>query len=63
MTAESYLESKLQKFSILDIALIKSVYFVSGLLICLLYPKLLSLGWWFYLILTVDLALICRTPS
>ncbi len=40
MTVESYLESKLKKFSILDIALIKSVYFVSGLLICLLYPVL-----------------------
>jgi hypothetical protein len=58
MTAESYLESKLQKFSILDLALIKSVYFVSGLLICLLYPKLLSLGWWFYLLLTV----LCSMP-
>ena len=57
-TIEGYLESRLQKFSILDVALIKLVYFVFGLLICSLYPKLLTLDWWYYLSLTV----LCALP-
>jgi len=58
MTTESYLNSKLRKFSILDIALIKSVYFIMGLLICNLYSKLLSLDWFFYLVISV----LCAFP-
>ena len=58
MTAESYLESKLQKFSILDLALIKSVYFIVGLLVCALYPKLIMLDWFFYFIVGV----FCSMP-
>lgn len=58
MTIEHFLEKKLQKFSILDLSLVKSVYFVFGLLICSLYPKLLFLSGWFYLALTV----LCSMP-
>jgi hypothetical protein len=58
MSVESYLEAKLQRFSILDLSLVKSVYFVFGLLLCSLYPKLLMLNWWFYLILVV----LCALP-
>lgn len=58
MTAESYLSKKLQKFSILDLALVKSVYFVFGLLILVLYPNLSALDWWFYLVLLI----MCAMP-
>jgi len=58
MTAESFLSKKLQKFSILDLALVKSVYFVFGLLIFVLYPNLSALDWWFYLVLLM----MCAMP-
>lgn len=58
MTAESFLSKKLQKFSVLDLSLIKSVYFVFGLLIFALYPNLSFLDWWFYLVLFM----ICAMP-
>ncbi len=57
MTAESYLEQKLQKFSILDISLIKLVYFVLSLLICSLYPDLLEIHWAFYLLMSIFCAM------
>lgn len=58
MSVETYLEEKLQKFSVIDITFVKLVYFVFGLLIVSLYPKLLLLNWWFYLILTI----LCAFP-
>lgn len=58
MTAESFLSSKLQKFSILDFGLVKLTYGVFGLLMFSLYPKLAGLDWWFYLILTI----LCTLP-
>jgi len=58
MTAESFLSKKLQKFSILDLALVKSVYFVFGFLIFALYPNLSALDWWFYLVLLI----MCAMP-
>ena len=58
MTAENFLSKKLQKFSILDLALVKSVYFVFGLLIFVLYPSLSALDWWFYLVLLI----LCAMP-
>lgn len=53
MNVERFLESKLQLFSILDLSLVKSVYFVLSLLIYSFYPKLAALDWWFYFILSV----------
>ena len=38
-------------FAVLDIALVKLVYFVLTLLILSAYPRLTFLHWWFYLIL------------
>jgi hypothetical protein len=58
MTVESFLEKKLQQFSIVDFALVKSVYFFISLLVFSLYPKLSSLDWLFYLIM----ALMCGIP-
>ena len=58
MTMDSFLSKKLQQFSILDLGLVKLVYFVFGLLIFSLYPKLSTISWLFYLILTV----ICIMP-
>lgn len=58
MTTESFLEKRLQKFSILDISLIKSVYFILGLLIASLYPQLIDSSWVFYFILSI----LCATP-
>ena len=58
MTVESFLEEKLQKFSIVDLAFVKSVYFVVGLLVCSLYPKLAMISWLFYFLL----CLICAVP-
>lgn len=48
MTAEQFLSEKLRRFSLLDISLVKAVYFLFGLLIFVLYPALESLDWWFY---------------
>lgn len=58
MSAESYLSSKLQKFSIIDFVFVKSVYVVFSLLIFSLYPKILVIDWWFGLILM----LMCAMP-
>lgn len=51
MSAEGFLSKQLQKFSILDLSLVKTVYFVFGLLIFSLYPRASLIDWWFYLIL------------
>lgn len=58
MTIESFLEKKLQRFSIVDFSLIKSAYFFISLLIFSLYPKLSEIDWWFYCLL----ALLCGMP-
>ncbi len=42
----------------LDLALVKIVYFIFGLFIYSVYPALSALNWWFYLIL----ALLCAMP-
>jgi hypothetical protein len=57
MSVESFLSSKLHKFSIIDFGFVKSVYFVVGLLIFSLYPQLAGLDWWFYGVLFVMCAL------
>ncbi len=57
MTAENFLSKKLQKFSMVDLAFVKWVYFVVGLLVCALYPKVMILDWVFYLVLTVFCAM------
>ena len=58
MSIETFLEKQLQKFSIIDISLVKFVYFFLSLMIFSLYPKLSELDWWFYLTLTV----VCVLP-
>jgi hypothetical protein len=58
MTAENFLSKQLQKFTWVDLSLVKSVYFVFGLLIFTLYPRLSFLDWWFYCILFV----LCWLP-
>lgn len=58
MSAESFLSNQLRKFTLVDFVFVKSVYFVVGLFIYTLYPALASLGWWFYLILTI----LCALP-
>jgi hypothetical protein len=52
MTIEQFLEEKLRKFSIVDFALVKSVYFFISLMVCSLYSTLLSISWVFYFTLT-----------
>jgi len=42
----------------LDLALVKSVYFIFGLFIFSVYPALSALNWWFYLIIS----LMCALP-
>jgi hypothetical protein len=58
MTAENFLSKQLQKFTLVDLSLVKSVYFLFGLLIFTLYPRLSFLDWWFYCILFV----LCWLP-
>ncbi len=58
MSLESKLEGKLRKFSLVDFACVKSVYFVCGLLVFSLYPTLAALDWWFYF----TLAIFCAFP-
>ncbi len=58
MTTERYLSKQLQKFSILDLTLVKLVYLVFGILIFSLYSELTLLSWWFYF----ALALLCNCP-
>lgn len=53
MSLEEYLTKEMRKLSILDIGLIKTVYFLVGLLIFSLYPVLRVIDWWFYLILAL----------
>ena len=53
MSVETFLEQKLQKFSIIDLSLVKSVYFMLSLMLFSLYPKLGQIDWCFYLILSL----------
>ncbi|APC96551.1 hypothetical protein [Francisella frigiditurris] len=58
MSAEEFLSKKLQKFSLLDIALVKWVYLFIGALTCTLYTPLLNVSWIFFLLM----ALIAQFP-
>jgi hypothetical protein len=58
MSVESFLENQLQRLSIIDLGLVKAVYFVIGLLVLSLYPALSTLSIWFYGILFV----LCAIP-
>lgn len=57
MSLESFLSKKLQRFSFLDIVLVKLVYLVVTFLLFSLYSPLESLDWWAYLTLTAITAL------
>lgn len=58
MSVESFLEKQLQKFTIVDLGFVKSVYFTVGLLVFSLYPTLSALSAWFYFVLFV----MCAFP-
>ena len=53
MTAEETWTRKLRKFSLLDFALVKFVYFLFGLWVLQIYPLLGQPDWWFWLVLGV----------
>lgn len=53
MSVEQFLSGKLRKFSILDIALVKAVYALFGLLVYSVYSPLAMLDWWFWLVLGI----------
>jgi hypothetical protein len=57
MSLESFLSKKLQRFSLLDMALVKLVYLIVSFLLFSLYSPLESLDWWAYLVLAVMAAL------
>lgn len=58
MSAEDFLKKQLQKFSIVDLALVKSVYLMVGFLFFSLYPGLSALSGWFYF----SLFIVCAFP-
>lgn len=58
MTTEHFLSQQLQKFSLVDLSFVKTVYFLFGLLIFTVYPRLSFIDWWFYGVLF----LICWLP-
>jgi hypothetical protein len=58
MNIELLLEEKLRKFSIIDFALVKWMYFFLSLFICSLIPGLPNSGWFFYFVLS----LLCNVP-
>ena len=51
MNQEKFFSEKLQKFSLLDIALVKCVYFLVGLLMATNYLVLTTISWIFYLVM------------
>ena len=53
MNAEDFLSKELQKFSIIDIALVKFVYLLISIIIATNYKPLLEINWLFYLIFTI----------
>ncbi len=58
MSAEEFLTAQLRKFSLLDIALVKCVYLLVGLLVASQYKPLMMIDGWVY----VTLVIICATP-
>lgn len=58
MTIESILSKRLQRFSIVDLGLVKTAYLILGLFVFSIYPVLDLIDWWFYLIL----AILCVLP-
>ncbi|MBK2008850.1 hypothetical protein IB622_00445, partial [Francisella orientalis] len=51
MYEEEFLSEKLQRFTLVDIALVKIVYFLVGLLIISSYSTLALVSWVFYLLM------------
>ncbi|AJI56737.1 putative membrane protein [Francisella philomiragia] len=51
MYEEEFLSEKLQRFTLVDIALVKIVYFLVGLLIISSYSTLALVSWIFYLLM------------
>ena len=50
MSIEQTWSGKLQRFTIIDIALVKAVYFLFGLLVYSVYAPLAAVDWWFWLV-------------
>lgn len=58
MSAEIFLSEKLRRFEVIDYIFVMLVYYVLGLMILSVYPPLMGIAWWFYLIVLV----ICAFP-
>jgi hypothetical protein len=58
MSAELFLSEKLRRFEVIDYIFVMLVYYVFGLMILSVYPPLMSIAWWFYLIVLI----ICAFP-
>lgn len=56
MYEEEFLSEKLQHFTLADIALVKIVYFLVGLLVATNYLVLTSISWIFYLLMFLTAA-------
>ncbi|AIT09982.1 membrane protein [Candidatus Francisella endociliophora] len=56
MYEEEFLSEKLQQFSLVDIALVKIVYFLVGLLVATNYLVLTNVSWIFYLLMFLTAA-------
>ncbi|ASG68557.1 hypothetical protein fh0823_15980 [Francisella halioticida] len=53
MYEEEFLSEKLQRFTLVDIALVKIVYFLVGLLVVTNYLVLTTVSWIFYLLMAL----------
>ncbi|HAU0990328.1 TPA: hypothetical protein ACT9M9_001656 [Legionella pneumophila] len=58
MSAEIFLSDKLRRFEVIDYIFVILVYYVFGLMILSVYPPLMGIAWWFYLIVLA----ICAFP-
>ncbi|WP_367605543.1 hypothetical protein [Legionella sp. W05-934-2] len=58
MSFEDYLSNKLSRFSMIEYVLVMLVYFTITLLIASFYKVLLTIGWWFDLLLVI----LCAFP-
>lgn len=53
MNLHDFFSKELQKLSIVDMAFVKTVYFIFGLLMFSLYPSFMFLDWWVYFVLAI----------
>jgi hypothetical protein len=58
MSTETFLSEKLHRFEVIDYIFVMLAYYIFGLMILSVYSPLMSIAWWFYLIMIV----ICAFP-